>query len=537
MMQPNRGHWAQASLLAILVLATGCPPSDTGIEDIDDPVRVNEQVVVEPNLLTFGPVERETSESHPFTIRNEGDTLVEVTSIGIVASDAFELVDAGGPFQLEPGEERDITVRYNAANLVDEGRVSVSLLGTEFTETVELVGETLIPVLQVDPVDLGSTKLTCPALEQPLVIRNVGSAPAEVSSVLLAAAPAGWVSDPQTPLTIQPGAFIQLPITMATDMAMVADGAASVSADDPGSPHQVSVVGEVSAGQDIVVDLFEQPEEPGGIDILFTIDQSCSMEHDIQQLSAAMGSMVAELASFEADWQAAVVPFFQGCHAGAYFTRDTPNLETEFAAAALQIGNPGADDTERGLEMARDAVLAANGGCNAGMLRPDAKLAVISVSDERDQSAPYDRGVPDDFSHWTTYVNEVNAVVPGTTFHGIVGAPDLPLWDFNEQGETCAERGEGYAQAISATGGLRLDVCESEWTGHTAALGEAIGEAAAGIRWHLTHEPIAETITVTVDGVESTDWTFDPESGDIVFGTPPAPGSQIAVSYTDAESC
>ncbi|MCO4743241.1 MAG: hypothetical protein KC912_00540 [Proteobacteria bacterium] len=511
-----------------LGLLAGCPPSDTGIGQIVDNPRVTSLFEVEPNLLTFGPLERETSETQTFTVRNIGDTRIEVRTVGISGATAFSLIDTVVPMSLEVEEEAIFTVQYDAANMVDQGTVTITVdAGGEGADTVELVGETEIPVLEVSTVDLGSTKMTCPDLEQPLVIRNVGSAIANVDQILLAAAPSGFITDPVLPLTIAPGAFVEFPISMGTDMVAVTDGAAFVNADDPASPHEVDVLGQVSVGDDPVIDIFNQPEEIGKIDILFTIDQSCSMEQDIQQLTASMGTLAAELGSFEADWQAAIVPFFNGCHSGGYLTKDTPDLVTAFQDAALHIGQAGADDTERGIEMARDAVVDTS-GCNAGFIREDSKLAVIMLSDERDQSrAP-----------WEDLVSQVNGVVPGTQFHGIVGGPELDLWDFNEQGIDCAERGEGYIQAVQATGGILLDVCEDNWEGHAEALGEGMGELASGRVFRVSHEAVPDTVVVYVDGeAVETGWTYDADRRLVTFDEPPAGGSSIRVEYTDADAC
>lgn len=518
--------WIGLSLLA------GCPPSDTGVTGIVDNPRVASLFEVEPNLLTFGPLERDTSETQTFTVRNVGDTRIEVRTLGIDGAGAFSLVNTTVPLPLEVGEEAVFTVQYDAANTVDQGTVRVIVdAGGEGVDTVDLVGETEIPILQIETVDLGSTKVSCPDLNQPLIIRNVGSAPANVESILLAASPSGFVTDPTLPLVVQPGAFIEFPIAMGTESIATTAGIAFVNADDPASPHEVDVLGLVSQGDDPTVEFFDQPEEFGKIDILFTIDQSCSMETDILQLTQSMATMVSELQSFDADWQAAVVPFFNGCHSGGYLTKDTPDLVATFQDAALNIGQAGADDTERGIEMARDAVVDVN-GCNVGMLRDDSKLAVIMVSDERDQSGNQTT------AEWGQFITDVNGVVSGTQFHGIVGGPDLPLWDFNEQGITCAERGQGYIWAVQQTGGILLDVCEDDWEGHAEVLGESLGELASGRAFRFTNEAVPGTVGVTIDGVEvETGWTYDEERQTLTFDDPPAPGSSIRVEYIDAAGC
>ena len=61
-----------------LGLLTACPTTETGITDVTDPVRVLAQFDVQPALLTFGPVERDTFEVQQFTVSNIGETQIEI---------------------------------------------------------------------------------------------------------------------------------------------------------------------------------------------------------------------------------------------------------------------------------------------------------------------------------------------------------------------------------------------------------------------------------------------------------------------------
>ena len=133
-----------------------------------------------------------------------------------------------------------------------------------------------------------------------------------------------------------------------------------------------------------------------------------------------------------------------------------------------------------------------------------------------------------------------------TQFHAIVGGPELDLWDFNEQGVDCAERGDGYIQAVQATSGILLDMadpinpaqCADDWTGYSEALGEGLGELASGRVFRLTHNAVADTVVVYVDGVEqTTGWTYDEDRDLVTFDEPPAPGATVRVEYTDADAC
>ena len=130
-------------------LLVGCPPSDTGIGEIVDNPRVNSLFEVNPQLLTFGPLERGSSETGTFTVSNVGNTRIEIRTIGIDGASAFSLVNVDVPVTLEVEESATFTVQYDAANLVDQGNVRVLVdAGGEGAQTVELVGETMIPILE-----------------------------------------------------------------------------------------------------------------------------------------------------------------------------------------------------------------------------------------------------------------------------------------------------------------------------------------------------------------------------------------------------
>ncbi len=53
----------------------------------------------------------------------------------------------------------------------------------------------------------------------------------------------------------------------------------------------------------------------------------------------------------------------------------------------------------------------------------------------------------------------------------------------------------------------------------------------------LTDDPIEDTIEVSVDGVISSDWSYDVSLNSIVFSTAPGDGSSIDVTYAVWAMC
>ena len=62
-------------------------------------------------------------------------------------------------------------------------------------------------------------------------------------------------------------------------------------------------------------------------------------------------------------------------------------------------------------------------------------------------------------------------------------------------------------------------------------------ESMAIMSFSLTDYPIEDTITVEVDGVSSTDWSYDSSSNTVIFNTAPTDGSAINVTYAVWADC
>lgn len=161
------------------------------------------------------------------------------------------------------------------------------------------------------------------------------------------------------------------------------------------------------------------------------------------------------------------------------------------------------------------------GGCNEGFLREDANLSVIFVSDEADHSA----------DPWTTYVSAIEARAPGAILSAVAG--DVP------DGCGTAEPGTGYHEAVAATSGAFISICDTAWSAHLLSL----AEASVGLEhvFPLSDTPVEGTVEVAVDGEGvTTGWAHLPDENAVVFdaGSVPTFGRTITVRYEVAiESC
>jgi hypothetical protein len=128
------------------------------------------------------------------------------------------------------------------------------------------------------------------------------------------------------------------------------------------------------------------------IDILFIVDDSCSMRDDQTALADNFGAFIKGFEGYGLDFHLGVVTTDMraatrsGRLVAPFLTNATPDLEKEFAAM-VNVGTKGSG-TEMGLGAAMAALsepLASHE--NAGFIRANAGLALVFLTDENDSSA------------------------------------------------------------------------------------------------------------------------------------------------------
>jgi hypothetical protein len=202
-------------------------------------------------------------------------------------------------------------------------------------------------------------------------------------------------------------------------------------------------------------------------------------------------------------------------------TSNTPDVIGAFTDLIL-LGDD-CSATEAGLQgahMALSEPLVTDPSKNGTFMREDAKLYIICVSDEPDQSEGSLDFYVDFFSSIKGYRNtEMMKVSAISSEHP----------------------GGRYCEMASRTGGI----CESINTANWAQVLESLGiDAFSAIReFPLSRPADPSTITVTVEGATvpqasspegANGWTYDPATNTIYFGDDVVPekGARIEVSYT-----
>lgn len=265
--------------------------------------------------------------------------------------------------------------------------------------------------------------------------------------------------------------------------------------------------------------------EVAGIDVLFFGDTSGSMAVELGTLGGQVTTFVERLATYTNRWQLLTVTGPSGCGVGGVITPSTPDYAALFSAGITTP--PGEDDVDEwGLYNSQQAVLESEeGGCNEGFVRDDARLHVIFISDEDDNSPGWDQGDEDYWQQYTDAIVAAKGDANQVVFSGVIG----PIPDGCEG----AEPGSGYGEAIATYGGEVLSICDA-WYDNIDLLVDA---SVAWPIFHLTEVPLEESLQVTVNNESrTTGWIYNAEDNVIVFGSDiPTIGDNVWVSYTLVE--
>ena len=166
-------------------------------------------------------------------------------------------------------------------------------------------------------------------------------------------------------------------------------------------------------------------------------------------------------------------------------------------------------------------------GSATSFFREAAKLVVVYVSDEADGSSSSSSSMsPSDYSaHLLSLKSSPEMVVA----HAVAG--DYPSGCSTNGGATF---GDGYHDVVTDLGGTFMSICADDWS---VTMDTLARESMAMVSFILTDYPIEDTITVTVDGYVSTDWSYDSSLNSIVFSIAPSDGSMIEIEYAIWPEC
>jgi hypothetical protein len=161
---------------------------------------------------------------------------------------------------------------------------------------------------------------------------------------------------------------------------------------------------------------------------------------------------------------------------------------------------------------------------NLGFYRQDAKLSILFIEDDDDESTP-----PVSF-YETLYRNLKNNDPSMVTVSAIAGPLDISNCP---QASAPAPR---YYQMVQDMGGVFEPICTPDWDNTF----KIFGDTAFGARrfFPLSMTPSNTTqIQVTVNGQPATGWTYDATNNQVVFDPASVPAADSVIDITYPIGC
>jgi len=515
---------------ALVLLTMACqdyvftPEGGTG-----DPTKIDAQIEVFPDVLDFQQLSAGNALTMEVTVTSVGTDTLYLEEMFVEGPSSFSVDDSNVERILAPGSVTVLPVTYEP--MTDESAQGLLHILSNDRDTpdatVDLLGIGLAPMIQLDPAtwDFGDFEIGCEQ-EQPISILNVGSAPLELQEVVFAPT-SDELSEshyfgPGT--LLNPGEMEEITIYYAPTDELPDTGYLHVYSNDPAHPDALATQYGTAHLAGEVVDEYEQ-EGNNWTDILWVVDNSCSMSEEQTSLAVNFSSFLDIVEVLDIDYHVAVVTTDSNSFQGAVpvMTPSSPDVHAAFADA-VSLGT-GGSATEQGFRYGSEAItppLAAPGGPNDGFLREEAGLRVIFVSDEDDQSG-------DTVTAWVNLFQSIKVNPDHVILSGITG---------QITGCATAYTAPNYELAVSMTNGISESICNASWINTLSNL------AWLSMSWQdtfeLSQEPVEETIEVELNNVPVyVGWDYDAVLNAVVFQPDYVPdtGDLVTIRYNLLGTC
>ncbi|HUU00678.1 MAG TPA: choice-of-anchor D domain-containing protein [Myxococcota bacterium] len=550
---------------------------------------------VQPTSLRFGTVKLNNTLSQIITLVNNGNAPCNIGAPEFIPSSLFPsdfAITQGplAPFTLakkgQPGDRQEIEVTFSPSKLdlhagriwfhtdddpdfiVGEGTCFKPGLPPQYPAAgdacINLSGMSAESDIEVVPaeLDFGVVTVGCNSPELHVRVYNLGTIGLNITAIYLED-PADLnfeiMSAPGLPYTLSGGGSFEIRLRFHPQDTNPHRATLYIESD--ASNVDLLAVPLFGRGTNISdqTDVFHQPDQVKS-DVLFVVDNSGSMGWVQSALATNFSSFINWAETLDVDFHIGVIAtevndpetgqgnpprdiipgvLIQTDQSPKIITNTTPDTSGAFDKN-VKIGTCCSDEQESGLQaawMALSPPLVDDPGANLGFMREDAKLYIICVSDEQDQS----KGNPDfyiDFfsaikGYRNTEMMKVSAVVMPDPIPSGCGADS-------------STPGTRYVEVANQTGGIFESLCAGNWA---AALGNLGIDAFAAIReFPLSRPADPGTIVVTLndqpvpkascnDCDACTDgWVYYPDTNSVCFGADYVPdkGDKIEVSYTAA---
>ncbi len=529
------------------------------------------QYTLDTTELRFGAVDVLRAKTRAVRLTNTGMGPCKVSGPVFVSGQEKDFRILEGPVlgeELLPGGSKLFSFEFRPETIGNQQAELLFYVGaTQHAEReVRLSGSGATEKLLFSPGDIhfGPVAVDCRARSKVLEIYNASLGSQTIERVSFAGGAASRFSLeaplPQFPVRLRPGDSLSLSLRYSPGTIGPEHDALYIYSPGTREPYVVSLFG--SGSQHATnQEKFQQLSTPE-VDILFVIDNSCSMETEQASLAANFNSFIAAAEQQDLNYRIGVIstdmtgcPYPAQTHRPAglaqgacgYFADgagartggprhpdwrmidpgEQPSVAEAFSAVATQ--GTGGSGIEKGLEAAYAALSSPRiTHWNRGFLRRDAYLALIFISDEDDHS-------PRSLQFYLQAFRASKGRAAGQLFTASAIVGDLP----DGCGPGIAAPGHRYAALARQTGGIVASICTSNWSSALSRLGLSVFGYKS--RFFLSNQPVPGTVRLMVDGLPVNPqspsgqrrWRYDASSNSVVFHpiAIPEPGSQIDVSY------
>jgi len=428
-----------------------------------------------------------------------------------------------------------------------------------------------------NPIEFGLVTIGCNSQELVVKLYNNGTAVLNVSQleVVPSVNPPVFIisSAPPTPFTIGANSSVQIKMKYHPSKKGIETGTLRIHTDAPNANNGVLDVPMTGEGTDQAgaKDVFKQTDKPT-IDVLWCVDNSPSMGDDQQGMASNFPQFINYAVSLNIDYQIGVVTsevteaykgdtgdmiypgvLFQRAGYPRILTNSNPHPTTPpyqpvnadvvdaFEANAMpgECCGGAQEACMEAVRMALTTPLIDDDQANKGFLRKYAKLVVIMMSDEDDQS-------PGAVDYYADFLKGIKgprnkellsvSIIAGLDRDGDSNNPPSPIVCPGAQSSEAG--GVRYLDMFKKVGnGLALTICAPSWGATMQKLG--LDAFVAIIEYYLSRQADPSTIVVKVNGAQQSNdpvngYTYDPNTNSIVFGSGAVPpkGATIEVSYS-----
>lgn len=407
-----------------------------------------------------------------------------------------------------------------------------------------------------DQIDFGTVNVGCCSAPEKIRISNSGEQARTVNSMIIADGSSGpsafgtmeWPDSwPVSVLSASQGFDLTGTLRFCPKMEGPAYASVLTYLHNPDSPYFVVPLTGIGTPRPQRTETWVEPPAPK-VDILWVVDNSGSLAEEQNRMAAGFASFITQATNRDADLQIAVIStdIDDAKQSGRFLGRpgviryggdfsDTLSQQEAIDAFVknVKIGTAGSSN-ESGLEAARLALSEPLiSGANSIFLRHEAKLAVVFLSDENDQSK-FSTAFYADFLRQIKGLRETAKL----EVYAVIGDPKAGLGCVDNSDPNtpqAAEAGQRYEDVAALCnphqGEEWMSICSADYAPFYATMAKNL--LARRTRYILSQRPEVASIVVRVNNASVGGWSYDEQSNAVVFAeTSIPPGSStVTVSY------